>query len=294
MRQDFQYGGQAVIEGVMMRGRDHIAVAVRKGNGEITVMKRPLNSALAKNRFLRLPIIRGVVVLIESLVIGIQALMYSANEFAGEEEDMKLKPWETTAAMIGAFALFVGLFVILPNFIAAGVQRLGAGPIGTSASEGISRIVIFLLYIFGVSRIKDIKRVFEYHGAEHKVIYTYEAQEELSVENARKYSTLHPRCGTSFLLIVMVVMILIFSLIGSRTLLVRLGLRLILLPVVAGISYEFIKLSGRRTLQRATWFRWLIAPGLWLQRLTTREPDDSQLEVAIKALTMVLEDSSAS
>lgn len=289
MKEGVQYGGQAVIEGVMMRGRNTMAVAVRRADDQIMVIRRPVGSVQARYRVLRLPILRGVVALVESLILGVQALMFSASEFAGEDEGEKLKPWETTLAMGGALVVFVVLFVILPNLLAIGVQHLGAGPVATSAAEGVSRIAIFLAYIFGISKIKDIQRVFEYHGAEHKAIYTYEAGEPLTVENARKHSTLHPRCGTSFLLIVMVVMILVFSLIGTRSFLVRLGLRLALLPLVAGLSYELIKLSGRKSVRESWLLRWAIAPGLWLQRLTTREPDEGQLEVAIKALNAVLE-----
>ncbi|HHY46394.1 MAG TPA: DUF1385 domain-containing protein [Firmicutes bacterium] len=273
----------------MMRGRNTMAVAVRRADDQIMVIRRPVGSVQARYRVLRLPILRGVVALVESLILGVQALMFSASEFAGEDEGEKLKPWETTLAMGGALVVFVVLFVILPNLLAIGVQHLGAGPVATSAAEGVSRIAIFLAYIFGISKIKDIQRVFEYHGAEHKAIYTYEAGEPLTVENARKHSTLHPRCGTSFLLIVMVVMILVFSLIGTRSFLVRLGLRLALLPLVAGLSYELIKLSGRKSVRESWLLRWAIAPGLWLQRLTTREPDEGQLEVAIKALNAVLE-----
>ncbi|NPV54575.1 MAG: DUF1385 domain-containing protein [Firmicutes bacterium] len=284
---DFQYGGQAVIEGVMMRGQTSIAIAVRRQDHEITVREKPIGSLTARWPFLRWPVIRGVVMLVESLVIGIQALMFSANEFAGGEGEEKLKPWELTGTIVFAMALFVGLFIVLPNLFAVAVQKLVHNVVAVNLLEGLFRIFIFLAYIFAVSRIKDIQRVFEYHGAEHKTIHTYEAGEELTVENARKHSTLHPRCGTSFLLIVMVIMIIAFSLIGRRAFLPRIALRLAMLPVVAGLSYEVIKATGRKHV--AKWVRWAIAPGLWLQKLTTREPDNEQLEVAIKALESVLE-----
>jgi len=305
-------GGQAVIEGVMMRGPKEIATAVRTPDGEIVVDKKPISSILQKWKFLKLPIIRGVISFVESLVIGTKALMYSAEFFDIEEEEDKKKK-ETmieeeikkleakenkmkNAAIYGSvvFALIfgIGLFMLLPGFLVDLVRQLipvdfaGADVIATLV-EGIVRIAIFLLYVALVSKMEDIRRVFEYHGAEHKTIFCYESGEELTVENARKFTRLHPRCGTSFLLIVMVVSIILFSFIRWENLLVRLAMRLLLLPVVAGISYEIIKFAGR---SKSKAMRLVSLPGMWLQKLTTREPDDRQLEVAIASLKAVLTD----
>ncbi len=285
MGDSFQYGGQAVIEGVMMRGRRELAIAVRKPNNEIIIEQRPVNSISEKLTFLKWPFLRGVIMLFESLVIGIQALAFSANQ-AAEGEEEELSTWEMTATIIVAIILGILLFVVAPTTLA----RLSYDALKSNTLinilEGAVRIIIFLLYILAISRMKDIQRVFQYHGAEHKVINTYEAGEELTVENARKYSQLHPRCGTSFLLIVMVIMILIFSLLGKQALLHRIISRIVLLPVIAGISYEVLKLSGKYC--QSFLIRMIIAPGLWLQKLTTREPDERQMEVAIRSLQAVL------
>ncbi len=303
-------GGQAVIEGVMMRGPKEIATAVRIPEGEIVVDKKPVSSITQKLKFLKLPILRGVVSFIESLIIGTKSLMYSAEFFdieeeedkkkkeaMSEEERQKLEKKESkmkTVAIYGSvvFALIFGvaLFMLLPGFLIDLVRKLiptdfaGANIVATLV-EGIVRISIFLIYVALVSLMKDIRRVFEYHGAEHKTIFCYESGEELTVENARKFSRLHPRCGTSFLLIVMVVSIILFSFITWENMWLRLGIRLLLLPVVAGISYEIIKLAGR---SKSKIMRLVSLPGMWLQKITTREPDDSQLEVAIASLKAVL------
>lgn len=298
-------GGQAVMEGVMMRGPKDIAVAVRKPDGEIIIDKKPVASILQKYKFLKLPIIRGVISFFESLVIGTKALMFSAEFFDIEEEEDKAKKAEMTeeerakaeakeskmktAAIYGSvvIALFfgIGLFMLLPGVLVDLVRKLFPSNILATLTEGLVRITIFLIYILLVSQMKDIRRVFEYHGAEHKTIFCYESGEELTIENARKFSRLHPRCGTSFLLIVMVVSIILFSFISVDHILLRLGLRLLLLPVVAGLSYEVIKLAGR---SKSKCMRIVSLPGMWLQKITTREPDDSQLEVAIASLTAVL------
>jgi uncharacterized protein YqhQ len=279
----FQYGGQAVIEGVMMRGRQKIAIAVRKPDNEIIIEERPVSSITQKLPFLKWPFLRGTVMLFESLIIGIQALAFSANQ-AAEGEDEELSSWEMALTISIAMVLGILLFVVAPTAIAR--LLYGFSTVFVNIFEGIFRIGIFLLYVLAISRIKDIQRVFQYHGAEHKVINAFEAGADLTVENARRFSPLHPRCGTSFLLIVMVIMILIFGFLGKPSLLVRIVSRIVLLPVVAGVSYEVLKLSGKycHTLP----MKILIAPGMWLQKLTTREADDSQLEVAIQALSAVL------
>lgn len=298
-------GGQAVIEGVMMRGPKEIAVSVRTPDGEIVVDKKPIASILQRWKFLKLPIIRGVISFIESLIIGTKALMYSAEFFDIEEEEDKKKKETMTeeeraalekkeskmknAAIYGSvvFALIFGvaLFMMLPTVLIGFVKDLIPYGFLATLAEGIIRIAIFLVYVALVSKMQDIRRVFEYHGAEHKTIFCYESGEELTVENARKFSRLHPRCGTSFLLIVMVVSIILFSFISWDNPWTRLGIRLLLLPVVAGVSYEIIKFAGR---SKSKIMRLVSLPGMWLQKITTREPDDSQLEVAIASLKAVL------
>jgi uncharacterized protein YqhQ len=285
MAERFQYGGQAVIEGVMMRGRDSVAIAVRRSDDDIKVETREFKSATTRFPILKLPVIRGVLAFIESLSIGIYALMFSADQFA-DEQDVQLSYGQIAITMIIGFLLAIALFVVLPAFIVRTIETLFSSSIVMNLIEGLIRIVVFLLYIFSVSKIRDIQRVFQYHGAEHKVIYAFEADEELTTENAKKYSTLHPRCGTALLLVVMLVSILIFSFLGKQTLLMRILSRIILLPVVAGISYEIIKLAGKKRVP--VFIRWLIYPGMLLQKFTTKEPDEKQLEVAIYALNAVL------
>ena len=299
-------GGQAVMEGVMMRGPKDIAVSVRKPDGEIITDVKPVSSILQKSKILKLPIIRGVISFFESLIIGTKALMFSA-EFADieddeqkekkkemteeelkkqEEKESKIMSWAIFGSVLVSLAFSVGLFMMLPAFLVGFVRDWFQLPnIVATLAEGIVRIAIFVLYIFLASLMKDIRRVFEYHGAEHKTIFCYESGEELTVENARKFSRLHPRCGTSFLLIVMVVSIILFSFISWNNPWQRLLIRLLLLPVVAGISYEIIKLAGR---SNGIIMKIVSAPGKWLQKITTREPDDSQLEVAIASLKAVL------
>lgn len=283
MGDKYQYGGQAVIEGVMMRGRQKIAIAVRKPDNEILIEERLVTSVTQKQPFLKWPFLRGTVMFFESMIIGVQALAFSASQ-AAEADGQELSSREVALSVGLAMFLGILLFVVAPTAIAR--LLYGFSTVFVNIGEGIFRIVIFLLYIIGISRIKEIQRVFQYHGAEHKVINAFEAGEELTVENARRFSQLHPRCGTSFLLIVMIIMIVIFGLLGKPNLLVRIVSRIVLLPVVAGISYEVLKLSGKYC---HTWLmKIIIAPGMWLQKLTTGEANDSQLEVAIQALRAVL------
>ena len=286
MAENYQYGGQAVIEGVMMRGRQHYAIAVRKENSETCVMSENLGSVTQKYRFLRLPFIRGVVALGESLVLGLKSLQYSANQVMDTEGEGELSVWEMTLMLLMAFGLTILLFVALPLFLRGLMAKVLPGTLWRNLFEGLMRAVILVAYITIISLLDDIQRVFAYHGAEHKVIHTYEAGEDLTVANAKAKSTLHPRCGTSFLLYVVVVSAVLFSFLGEQTLLMRFFSRILLLPLIAGISYEIIKFSGRH---QSFWF-WsaLSWPGLMLQRLTTREPDEGQLEVAILALKEVL------
>lgn len=286
MANNFQYGGQAVIEGVMMRGPSSRAIAVRLPEGGITVDSKAVGSVTQKFPFLKWPLIRGVVALVESLIIGIEALSFSANQAMGEEEE--LSKTEIVLTMGLAFALAVFLFVIVPTWAAHLFKNQVHGSFAQNLLEGILRMGVFLLYVVIIGRLQDIKRVFQYHGAEHAVINAYEAGDDLVVEKVRKYSTFHPRCGTSFLLIVLVLSVFLFALLGQQVLWWRITSRVLLLPVLAGISYEALKLSAKYADNALC--RLLITPGRWLQGLTTGKPDDSQLEVAISALSAVLKE----
>ena len=281
---EYNYGGQAVIEGVMMKSPLKYAIAVRKPDKEIILKICKLKSLSNKIKFLKLPIFRGIITLIESLTLGLKALTYSAEQATGEED--KINKVEMFFTILFAFILFIIIFIALPTGIARYLDRYLSNIMVYNLFEGILRISIFLLYLYFISKIKDIKRVFEYHGAEHKVIYTYEAGEKLSVNNVKKYSTLHPRCGTSFIFIVLVISVLVFSLLGKQTLLLRVAYRIAIIPLIAGLSYEILKLSAKNI--DKTLVKWAVMPGLWFQRLTTKEPDDSQIEVAIEALQGVL------
>jgi len=283
---EHNYGGQAVIEGVMMKSPLKYAIAVRKPNKEITLKIGNLKPWSKKIRFLKLPIFRGVINLIESLILGLKALTYSAEQVTGEKE--KINNVEMFFSIIVAFILFILVFIALPTGIARYLDRYLPSLIIYNLFEGILRIGIFLFYLYFISKIKDIKRVFEYHGAEHKVIYAYEAGEKLDLENIKKYSPLHPRCGTSFIFIVLIISIIVFSLLGKQTLLLRITYRIAIIPIIAGISYEMLKLSAKN--MDKTLVRWAVMPGLWFQKLTTKEPDDGQIEVAIEALQGILPD----
>lgn len=288
MSPKFQYGGQAVIEGVMMRGPDERAVAVRRPDETIVVDKKAVGSLTKRVPVLKWPLVRGVVVLFEALILGIEALTYSANQAAGEEEEEQLTTKEIVITIGFALGLAILLFAVLPTAAAHFLQSIAPGSFIQNLIEGIFRIAIFLLYVIAIGRLADIRRVFQYHGAEHKVINAYEAGEELTVERIQRHSVLHPRCGTSFLLIVMVISILLFSLLGEQVLWWRILSRVLLLPAVAGISYELVKLSGKYA--NAPLCSVLIAPGLWLQKLTTGPPDDGQVEVALAAFKAVLKE----
>ena len=320
------YGGQAVIEGVMMRGPTAVATAVRTPNGEIRVRREQYVSASRRHRLLRAPVLRGGLTLIESLSLGIRALNYSASvameeppkEGAAEAREDDLAPgavpgagagdtaadaddtvpdasrragWKTdatlTATMVFAFALGIVIFFWIPMVISGFLTDVLGSESGIlfNLIDGIIRVIFFLAYIWGISRWKEMARIFEYHGAEHKIIFTQEDGLELTPENARKFTTRHPRCGTSFLLIVMVVSILVFMIFGKPpTIRLRLA-RLLLIPVIAGISYEIMKVAAKKA--DRPWARALSAPGVWLQGITTKEPSDDQVEVAIAALKAV-------
>ncbi|MGM0471005.1 MAG: DUF1385 domain-containing protein [Bacillota bacterium] len=282
----YQYGGQAVIEGVMMRGEDNLAVAVRNEADEIALHTKPLNSITDKFTILGKPLVRGVVSLFESLVLGMQALTFSANQVAEDEEE-ELTTWELISTIGFALGLAILLFIVLPASAIKLVQPYLESTFLLNLLEGIIKVTVFLIYILLISRLDDINRVFQYHGAEHKVIYNYESNQPLSISNAEQYSTLHPRCGTSFLLLVMIISVLLFSFFGQPSLINRILIHIALLPLVAGISYELIKLAGKKDSNSLV--QLISLPGLWLQKLTTREPNRRQLAVAIKALEGVLE-----
>lgn len=314
-------GGQAVMEGVMMRGPHNVATAVRKPDGEIIVDNNELGK-VRTSKFVKLPIIRGCVNFVDSMIIGVKSLMFSAQFIDVEDEDLKeqepskFEAWLDKKlgsekamdiviylSVILSLALSIGMFILLPAAITGFLKSVISSRIGLTLIEGIVRIMIFVLYLFLVSRMNDIKRVFMYHGAEHKSIFCYEKGLELTVENVRKQSRLHPRCGTSFLLLVMVISILVYSVIpwdeasfaaipligGFLTkmpwVITRLLLRLLMLPIVAGLSYEIIKFAGRHD---NLFTRIISKPGMMFQLLTTNEPDDSQIEVAIAAIKAVI------
>ncbi|WP_446898291.1 DUF1385 domain-containing protein [Clostridium sp. LBM24168] len=287
-------GGQAVIEGVMMRGLNGVATAVRKPDGEIVVDRKDSVPYNKRNRFLALPIIRGFVGLIESLVLGIITLNYSASFFEEEEQPSKFDNWfesvfkdKSDNVLLGitvfiSLGIAVILFFIFPTFLANIFKIFNVeSSIVLNIIEGIIRVIIFLMYIYFIGKIPDINRLFQYHGAEHKTIFCYENEAELTPKNAKKFERFHPRCGTNFLFLVMIVSIILFSLTGWSNIWERILFRIILLPVVSGITYELIKWMGR---SHSILSKILAYPGLMLQKLTTREPDYKQLEVAIMAL----------
>ena len=275
-------GGQAVIEGVMMRGPGITATAVREPAGTIVVQKEPTKSIADTYPILKKPFLRGCVALYESLVIGMKALSFSANAAGDEEEEMSNSEIAITMVISTIFAIAV--FLALPTFIVKFIPGVQDNHVVLNLIEGVIRLVLFLLYIWGIGLTKDIQRVFQYHGAEHKTIHTYELDLPLTVENVRQQSRLHARCGTNFLLIVMVVSIFVFAFLGWPNLLERIMSRVLLMPVVAGIAYEAIRLAGR---SEHSFVQALIKPGLALQYMTTREPEDDQIEVAIRALEEV-------
>jgi len=299
---DAPIGGQAVLEGVMMRGVSTWAVAVRAPSdeqrangrrmaggeaalGEIRVESFPLVSALNRHRWLRWPIIRGVVALGESLKIGLEALNRSANAQLPEgEQEIPTRTW--AGAVVLALGLAIGLFFLLPLGITSLFKDLLPNSLAFVVVEKLVRISIFLFYLWAISRLRDLERVFQYHGAEHKTIHCYEAGRPLTPENAQRFSRLHPRCGTSFMLIVMIVAIVVFAPLGTPAWYWLVASRIVGIPLVAGLAFEVIKCFGRNRSKR--WARILMAPGMKLQLLTTREPGLGQLAVAIAALEAVL------
>lgn len=287
MAKRFYYGGQAVIEGVMMRGRKAAVIAVRRPNGEVVIEPQPL-LAISTGKARRIPLIRGVVVLIESMVLGIKALLHSANlSMEEEEEKEKISGWVAWGAMVGSVALVVALFFLAPLFLANLVGGYIQSSIVFHLIEGFIRLGIFIAYLKSMTLSPSIRRVFAYHGAEHKVVNAYEAGVPLEMEAVKRYSTAHVRCGTSFLFIVLIIAIIVFALIGRPSLGVMVLSRVVLIPAIAALGYEATYFGARHSDSRLV--KALLAPGLWLQGLTTSEPDDSQLEVALSALKRMVE-----
>jgi uncharacterized protein YqhQ len=286
MAGSFHYGGQAVIDGVMIRGKEGVAISVRQPDGQLNVVKQPLAS-IYKGRLREMPLIRGIIALIETLVLGTQSLLHSAQVAATEEVGEKIPAavlWGTVAASL---ALGVALFFMVPLF----ATRYLIDPYIESALlsnifEGLIRIGIFIAYLKLMSLIPDIRKVFAYHGAEHKAVNAYEAGVPLDVESVKMYSTAHARCGTAFLFIVLIVAIFVFALVGQPSLWIRILSRIALIPVIAMISYEIMKFGASHSGNPVV--RILLAPGLLLQAMTTREPDGSQIEAAIAALNEVI------
>jgi len=281
----FHYGGQAVIEGVMMRGQKNLAMAVRRPNGKVTLVTKPLSS-IYTGKVRRIPFLRGVIVLLEALVLGIQALFRSAN-ISLEEEDTEISNLTLIGALLVSLSFAVAVFFLAPLFLADLIYPHSNSYLISNIVEGLIRIGIFLLYIGAINLIPDIRRVFAYHGAEHKAVNAYENGAPLEVDAVRQYSTAHIRCGTSFLLVVMVLAIIVFALVDQSELWLRILSRIVLVPVIAGVGYEIIQLGVNHADNPLT--RVLLTPGLLLQAMTTRQPDDSQLEVAITALKEVVE-----
>ena len=280
---DLAVGGQAVIEGVMMRNASKTATAVRLPSGDIDVETRTVSSIRERYPILNLPLVRGSVIMVESLIIGMRALSFSAQA-AGEENEQMTKK-EIAMTILFALVLASILFIVIPTGAAHLAAAYTDDPVVFNLIEGGIRLMVFLLYIWGISFMGGIRRVFQYHGAEHKTIHCYEAGEPLTVENVQKFPRLHPRCGTNFLLIVMVVAIVFHVFFGWPDLWLRILSRLAILPVVAGVSYEIIRFAGRSENHLV---HILITPGLWLQYLTTRPPADEMVEVAIESLKAVL------
>lgn len=293
-------GGQAVLEGIMMKGEKELAVVVRRANGELHTKIDPLPE---KKKWKQIPVLRGVFAFVDSLVVGTRTLMYSAEVMEEdlpeeEKEADKFSMWlekrfGSKGAMnvmlymsvIFAIVFTVGIFIIAPTAVVNLFKNLTENEIALNLIEGALRIILFVVYILLISKMEDIRKVFQYHGAEHKMIHCYELGMELTAQNAKEFPTLHPRCGTSFLMFVMILSLLIFSLLGWPNLFLRITSRLLLIPVIAGLSYELLRWAGRSD---SLIVKILSYPGIALQYLTTKEPDDRQLEVAAAALRAVL------
>ena len=288
-------GGQAVLEGVMMRAPHSYCVAVRKPSGEIVTEEQPIERMSEKYPIFRLPVFRGVGTLVQAMKLGVNALQFSANAALdeGESKDGK-KPAEVssgmmTATLVGNLVFFIALYKFVPLFLATQLGHVVpslSGRFATNMMDGVIRITIFLVFLFVLSRFKDIHRVFQYHGAEHKVVFNYESGRPVTVENAQQFVTFHPRCGTSFMLVMLVIAMILYALIPVDGFWIKFAVRLAALPLIIGLSYEIIRFAAKR---QGTLMGFLSAPGLWLQRITTQPPDDSQAAVAIHALQGAME-----
>ena len=271
-------GGQAVIEGVMMKSKSKYAISVRLPKGKIKTLKKRLKR---KSKIYAAPLFRGFFVLWDTLILGIKALNWSANQQLEKKEKLTMK--ELIFTIVLSFIFVILFFIVIPFYLTGLIVAKG---ILFNLIDGVLRIGIFLIYLAGISFMKDVKQLFRYHGAEHKAVNCYEAGEELTIKNAKKFTTINPRCGTSFLVIVLVISILVFSLVISDHWYVKLGARIVLIPVIAAVSYEILKISSR--FKNNLIFRILNAPGLWIQRITTKEPTNKQIEIAIASLKAVL------
>jgi uncharacterized protein YqhQ len=290
-------GGQAVIEGVMMRAPHSYCVAVRKPNGEIVTEEKPLARMSEQHRIFKYPVLRGVGTLYQAMVLGFKALKFSANSMlesdAPKVEQKEIPNWAISLNLLLSLAFFIFMYKFVPLYAVTSLEKwypVLQGRIAFNAADGLIRMAIFLTFLFVISRMKDIHRVFEYHGAEHKVVFNFESGKPVNVPNAQSFTTYHPRCGTSFLMVVMVVSMVVYTLIPFSGFGMKLLSRVILLPVIAGVSYELIRFAAKR---RGSFLATLTAPGLWLQRITTKPPSDEQAAVAIHALdgAMALEES---
>jgi uncharacterized protein YqhQ len=284
----FAYGGQALMEGVLMRGRDAVAVAIRDPDGEILTATEPLNSLLHRSRFARAPFFRGIVLLYETLVIGTRWLMRSGT-IAAAGQGVELGRSAILLTLGITLVIAVGVFVLAPLFLARAATSSLFGitdPFIQHLVEGLIRIAVFIGYLLLVSRAPDIRRVFRYHGAEHMTIHALEHDDALTIEHIRRYPTAHPRCGTEFLVVFVIVSILVFSLLAGQSLLVAIVGRVLLIPVVAAISYELLRLGAR--FRGNTLVRWIFMPGIWLQLITTKQPDDGMIEVAVASMRQAL------
>ena len=285
MAKPFYHGGQAVIEGVMMRGKGNIAISVRRPDGKLEVIKQPL-AEIFKGRLREIPLVRGIIVLIETMVLGIQALIRSA-QIASAEEEEKIPTAALWGVVAASIAFAVALFFIIPLLATRYFDLYIASDFISNLIEGFVRIGIFIAYLKIIGLLPDIKKVFAYHGAEHKVVNAYENGSPLEVEAIKSYSTAHVRCGTSFIFAVLIIAILVFALLGRPSLWLSILSRIILLPVIAALGYEVTRFGASHS--KSILAQILLAPGLMLQSMTTREPDDSQLETAISALSEVIE-----
>ncbi len=291
-------GGQAVMEGVMMRAPHSYCVAVRKPNGDIVTEEQPLQKVSEKYPIFKYPILRGLGTLGQAMTLGYRALKFSANvaiedeaavSVKAGEKPMEISSWMMTANLVFSLGFFIFLYKFVPLFLATRLGKIVpvlSGRFATNMTDGIIRMVIFLSFLFLLSRMKDIRRVFEYHGAEHKVVFNFESRKPLTVDNAQKFVTFHPRCGTSFLLVVMVISMIFYALLPFDSFWAKFLGRIALLPVITGVSYELIRFAAKR---QGTFMGLLTAPGLWLQRITTQPPDNSEVAVAIHALEGAME-----